>query len=265
MELEVDGHGVFAATGGRDFDPALPCAVFIHGAGMDHTVWYMQGRYFAHHGHSLLALDLPGHGRSGGPALNSIGGYADWTIRLLDAAGADEAALVGHSLGGLIALEAAARAPGRVSALALLGVSGRMPVHPDLLAAAARDDHLAFDLVTSWSHGRKAHVGHHPAPGLWMVGGSLRLVERSAPGVLNADLKACDDYGSAAEAAAKVDCPSLLILGEGDLMAPAAEGRKLADDMGGEAVVLKDCGHMMMIEQPDGTNSALRRVLKGAP
>src|SRR5208282_6918113 len=98
---------------------------------MDHTVWTLQTRYFAHHGRSVLAVDLPGHGRSEGPQPGSIEGYAEWMARLIEAAGAARAALAGHSMGALIALEAAARAPERVSALALLGVAARMPVHPD--------------------------------------------------------------------------------------------------------------------------------------
>jgi pimeloyl-ACP methyl ester carboxylesterase len=69
MELTVNRRKVFAATGGRPFDAALPTVIFLHGAGMDHTVWALQTRYFAHHGQGVLAVDLPGHGRSGGSAL----------------------------------------------------------------------------------------------------------------------------------------------------------------------------------------------------
>jgi pimeloyl-ACP methyl ester carboxylesterase len=99
MEIAVDGKAVFAATGGRSFDPALPSLAFVHGAAMDHTVWALQTRYFAHHGRNVLAVDLPGHGRSDGPALDSIGALADWLARLLDALGVERAALAGHSMG----------------------------------------------------------------------------------------------------------------------------------------------------------------------
>lgn len=166
MKLQVDGRKAFAATGGRPFDPANPAVVFVHGAGMDHTVWTLQTRYFAHHGRSVLAVDLPGHGRSEGPPPGSIEGYAEWMARLIEAAGVARAALAGHSMGALIALEAAARAPERVSTLALLGVAARMPVHPDLLAAADANDPLAFELVTSWGYGKAAHLGGNRAPGL---------------------------------------------------------------------------------------------------
>ena len=130
MKLKVDGKVVFAATGGTPFQRKRPCVVFIHGAGMDHIVWAMQARYFAHHGYAVLALDLPGHGASAGPALKSIEESADWLLRVLDAAKVKRAALVGHSMGGLIALAAAAAAPERVEKLAILGGSGKMPVAP---------------------------------------------------------------------------------------------------------------------------------------
>src|SRR3954447_15078500 len=113
MELTVAGHTVFAATGGRDLDRNAPLIVLIHGAGMDHSVWSLQARYLAHHGRAVLAVDLPGHGRSGGAALGSIAELADWVPALLDAAGVKQAALVGHSMGAITALEAAGRHPDR--------------------------------------------------------------------------------------------------------------------------------------------------------
>lgn len=262
MELTVDGEAVYAATGGRDFGPARAVVVFVHGAGLDHSVWALQARYFAHHGRAVLAVDLPGHGRSKGPPLRTPGEMADWMLRLLDAAGVDEAALVGHSMGALAALESAARAPGRITALALLGVSMAMEVNSELLAAAKANRHLALDLVTAWGYGRAAHLGVNRAPGLWMMGGALRLLERAAKGVLYNDLAACDRYGEAKAAAAGVRCPVLLVLGRNDLMTPPQGGQELAQAIpGARAVVLEDCGHMLMVERPDEVLDALRQVL----
>ena len=262
MELSVDGRKVFAATGGRPFDPDLPLVVFVHGAGMDHTVWALQTRYFSHHGRSVLAVDLPGHGTSDGPLLDSIGGIADWLARLVETAGADRATLVGHSMGALAALECAARHGDRVSALALLGVAPRMPVHPDLLAAAGRDDHLAIDLVSSWGHGPVGHFGGARAPGLWLMTGGERLLERGAKGVLYNDLKACDAYDGGPEAAARVACPALLVLGALDKMTPPKAGRKLAETIQEHRVeLIPDCGHMLMTERPDQTLDALKSLL----
>ena len=262
MELQVDDRAVFAATGGRPFDPRLPAVVFLHGAGMDHTVWALQTRYFAHHGRSVLAVDLPGHGRSEGPPLADIGAMADWVPRLLEAAGLAEAALVGHSMGALVALDCAARHGEAVSAIALLGAAPAMPVHPDLLAAAEANNHLAYDLVTSWGHGPAGHLGGNRSPGLWLMGGGGRLLEAAKPGVLFNDLRACAAYDAGLEAAAAVACPALLVLGSEDRMTPARAGRKLAEAIPGARVeVVAGSGHMMMAEKPDETLDALKTLL----
>lgn len=261
MQLTVDGRAVFAATGGRDFDPALPAVIFVHGAGMDRTVWALQTRFFAYHGRSVLALDLPGHGRSEGPALETIAAIADWLPGLMTAAGLESAALAGHSMGALAVLDCAARHGERVGALALLGAAPKMPVHPDLLAAAAADDHLAFELVNAWGHGPSGHLGGARAPGLWLLGGGERLLERSAPGVLYRDLAACNAYQDGPARAAAVKCPTLLVLGGDDRMTPAKAGRKLAEAIGGARVeVIADSGHMMMSEKPDAALDALKSI-----
>lgn len=258
MDLAVDGRTVFAATGGRPFAAGAPAAVFVHGAGMDHTVWALQTRWFAHHGRSVLAVDLPGHGRSAGPALESIGAMADWLLRLLEAAGAGPALLVGHSMGALVCLEAAAQGGARVARLALLGVTPAMPVHPDLQTAADGEDHRSLELMTGWAVGRAAQIGGQVAPGLWTTGAALRLLESRAFPVLGRDLAACNAYGDALAAAARVACPALLLLGADDRMTPARKAAPLADALAGSrTVVLPAAGHMMMIEQPNETLDAL--------
>lgn len=262
MEHVVDGKRVFAATGGQMFKAEPPTLVFLHGVGMDHTVWTLQTRWFAHHGRNVFAVDLPGHGRSDGPPLASIAALADWVTRFLDAARIDKAALVGHSMGGLVALETAARAPARVWALGLLGVADRMPVHPDLLRAARAGEDVAIKLVAAWGFGRRAHVGGAKAPGLWMLGGGVRLLERGQAGVLAIDLAACDGYVGALDAATRIRCPTLLVLGDMDRMTPpgAARGIERAID-GARAVIIGDTGHMMMVERPDETLRALAEAV----
>src|SRR5437763_3459369 len=108
MQLLVDGIKTYAGTGGREFEPRLPLVVFLHGAGLDHSVWALLARWFAHRGCAVLAPDLPSHGRSGGEPLASIAAMADWTASLIAASGARTATLIGHPMGSLIALEAAA-------------------------------------------------------------------------------------------------------------------------------------------------------------
>lgn len=262
MELMVDGHPVFAAGGGRAFDPDLPCILFIHGAGNDHSVWQMPARYFAYHGRSVLAVDLPGHGRSGGAPLGTIEEMGEWIWRLADSIPAETVALAGHSMGGMIALAAAAAQSGRVTALAALGVATRIDVHPELLAAARRDDHLAIDLITSWGFSTQSQVGGNRVPGLWMTGGGARLLERIPDGVLGSDLAACEAFDGAMALAKRITCPTLILLGDRDLMMPQRGGHELAAEFKDvRTIVLNGCGHMMLSERPNETLDALREVL----
>jgi len=262
MKLQVRGAETFATTGGRPFGPKQPTVVFVHGAGMNRIVWYLQTRYFAHHGYAVLAVDLPQHGRSGGLLLKSVQDLADWIPDLLDAAGVEQAALVGHSMGSLVALESAARHPGRVSKLALLGAAPQMPVHPDLLNAANADDPVAYDLIMDWGTGPVGHFGRHPVPGISLLPGGRNLLRMEGSGVLGNDLGLCNDYQSGMESADKVQCPTLVICGEVDRMTPAKQGLKLCGAISGaESVVVPKAGHMMMIEHSGETLAALKGFL----
>jgi pimeloyl-ACP methyl ester carboxylesterase len=259
MQLQLNGTDIFVATGGQEFDPALPTVVMLHGAGFDHTSWALHSRWFAHHGYGVLAPDLPGHGRSSGSPLATIADMSDWTVALLDAAGAAKARLVGHSMGSLVALETAARHPEKVSALSLIGTAATMAVGPDLLKAAEANDHAAIDMVTIWGLGSQAELGGSLAPGLWMHSGAERVLEQCRPGVLFNDLSACNAYQNALAAAAKVAVPVTLILGERDMMTPARSGKALAAALANSrTVVLSGAGHMMMAERPDQLLAALQ-------
>jgi pimeloyl-ACP methyl ester carboxylesterase len=261
MQLSVDGRRVFAATGGKPFDPSLPALVFLHGAGMDHSVWTLQTRWFAWHGRSVLAVDLPGHGRSEGPPLESIERLAEWLIALLDAANVEQAGVAGHSLGALVALEAAARHPNRIRALALCGCAAEMPVHRDLLEAALAGEHLAFELIIAWGLGRAAQLGGAEAPGTWLTGASLRLLEHGRKGVVGIDLRACDAYKGTRAAVPRIACPTALVLGAGDRMTPVRAAEPLLAIRDVRQIVLERCGHMMPVEQSGRTLDALRTVL----
>lgn len=258
MELTVNGKRVHASTGGKEFDPSLPAVVFVHGAGQDRTAWALQTRYFAHHGHAVLAVDLPGHGKSEGPPLETVPAMGDWLAELVKASGAGTASLVGHSMGSLVALECAARHPGVVRSLTLIGTGAQMPVHPDLLAAAAADDRSAYEAITVWGFSRGAQIGHDRSPGMWMVGSGMQLMASEPAGTLHAGLKACAEYGGAVEAAAKVACPVRLILADQDNMTPLKRGKALADAFQkAETIIIPQCGHMLMAEQPDAVLDAL--------
>jgi pimeloyl-ACP methyl ester carboxylesterase len=259
MKLSVDGRSVFATTGGAPFDPEKPAVVFLHGAGFDRTVWRLQTRWFAHHGRSVLAIDFPGHGWSDGPALGSIAAMADWTANLIAAAGLKRAALVGHSMGALVALECAARHADRVRALALCGVATEMPVHPEMLESARANTLKVQELMTFWGIGNALHKGGMVSPGLWLRRESLAVLSRNAPGVIHADLVACNAYTDALERARSVKCPAALVLGDGDLMTPAAKAGPLAAGIvDAKTIVVPNCGHFMMVERPDETLDALK-------
>ena len=131
--------------------------------------------------------------------------------------------------GRWLRLECAGWLGPRLRALALLGVAHKMPVHEDLLSAAMADNPQAFDLITSWGYGVAGHLGGNRAPGLWLMGGSERLLEHCGPGVLYNDLNACDLYKRALEGATGIECPCHLVLGANDRMTPAQGGRKLAE------------------------------------
>lgn len=262
MYFSLDEQSAFAATGGRPFDGEQPVVVLLHGAGMDHTVWSMQSRYLAHHGRSVLAFDLPGHGRSEGPALLSIAAMADWVHRALAVLTVGRAAIVGHSMGALVALELAATMGRGAEALALLAAAPRMPVHPDLLEAARKGERAAADLVVGWGFGRIGHVGGNRAPGSWLMGSGHRLLERALDHVLYADLAACGAYDGAAAAAPRLACPVAVIVGAEDRMTPAKAGAKLAQMIPDARVIsITGSGHMMMLEKPDETLEALTESL----
>lgn len=261
MRIDVPGHPGFAATGGRAYATGAETIVFVHGAGMDHTAWSLPARHFAHMGRAVLAPDLPGHGRSAGAPLPDIGAMADWLIAMLDALEQPRASLVGHSMGALIALEATGRRPERVARLALFGAAPRMPVHPSLLAAAREAPARAHAMIAGWGHGRRGRIGGHPGPGLWARGGTVNLLARAGAGVLAGDLAACQAYDGTG-AAARVRCPTLIVVGAEDRMTPAREGRALAAAIAGARLIeIPRAGHMMLAEDSDATLDALRGFL----
>ena len=258
MNLVVAGRQVFAYAAAHALDPAKPTVAFLHGAGLDHSWFGLQSRYFGYHGRNVLAVDFPGHGRSEAPPLASIEALAAWMIRVLDAAGVGRASLVGHSMGSLTALECAARHPERVERIALLGTAFPMKVSDAFLDAARRNDHAAYDMETIWGHAAEVPLGGNPYPGMWMYGDTLARLERLAAGVLHAGLKARHAYAAGLESAAKVKCPVLFIVGQRDLMTPPRAASALAAAIpGARTVTLPSSGHSLMAEAPDAVLDAL--------
>ena len=266
MKLTVNGQSTYCYTGGKAFDPARPTVVFIHGVLNDHSVWILQTRYFAHHGWNVLAPDLPGHCKSEGDPPQSVQEAARFVIALLDAAGVKQAALVGHSFGSLIALQAAADAPERVTHLALVGTASPMKVSPALLDSSLNEPMKAIAMVNTFSHSMLAPPPSTLGPGTWVYGGSRALMRRvlasnAKINLFHRGFKACDDYTGGEAAMDKVSCPILFILGLNDSMTLPRMAQPLVARAKGSKTVLLEAGHQLMAEAPDGVLFALKEFL----
>jgi pimeloyl-ACP methyl ester carboxylesterase len=271
MELQVNGASTYCYTGGKAFDPAKPTVVFIHGVLNDHSVWILQSRYLAHHGWNVLAVDLPGHCRSKGEAPSTVEQAADFIAALLDAAGVQRAALVGHSWGSLIAMEAAARLKNRITHAVLVGTAFPMKVSPVLIDAALNDPEKGLQMINVFSRSTLAAPPSALGPGTWVFGASLALgrrVLRSNPqvNVFHRGFVACDSYQGGEAAMAALTCPVLFLLGGQDQMThpKAAQGLIQAARAAGQQVqvVTLPVGHHQMNETPDQTLFAIRDFLR---
>lgn len=263
MKLQIDGKDVFYAHGGMPWVAEQPCVIFLHGAGMDHTVWTLFTRWFARHGYNVVAVDLPGHGRSAGPLIDTVEGMAAWLLAVVDALGVERVILAGHSMGSLVVLHAAALAPARVSRVALLGFSYPMAVGKPLLEAARANAHEAIDMLMIWGHDALAQVGGNAMPGMGIITPIQRLVERAAPGVLFNDLHACHTYATGEAHAPAIEAPVTLILSDRDRMTPLKGARAFMQHFRQSTLdVIPECGHGMMEERPEETWAALDRAFR---
>jgi pimeloyl-ACP methyl ester carboxylesterase len=263
MIVNVQGVDAYYYQGGKAFNQAQPTAVFIHGAQNDHSVWILQTRYFAHHGYNVIAVDLPGHGRSKGKALASVEAMADWVLAVLDAAGVDKAVMIGHSMGSLIALEASHKAPERVSHLAMLGSTYPMKVSDALLETSRNNEPAAIDMVNIFSHSSIAQKPSSPGPGFYTMNGAQRLMQRMSAinpeQLFYTDFFACNAYANGQQAAEAVRCPTLFIFGKNDMMTPPRSTKLLTGAIAHGKTVMVDAGHSLMAEQPDAVLDALFR------
>ena len=280
MYITVLGSPTYYYTGGKSFDASKPTVVFIHGVLNDHSVWILQTRYLAHHGFNVLAVDLPGHGKSAGlnrdiPPCLSVESAADFLIALLDAAGIKTAALVGHSFGSLIALEAAARDsvknPNRIKHVAMVGTAFPMPVSAALLETSLTAPLKAIDMVNTFSHSMLAPPPSALGPGTWLYGSSKALMRRvqasnSAFNLFFTGFTACNDYKNGLAGLLSVSTAMLFIMGKADQMTPpkAAQALINAAKSSGKrvSVVTLDAGHQLMTEAPDGVLMALKAFLE---
>lgn len=245
---EIDGRTAFVHTGGADRDDP-EAVLLIHGAGNDHTIWRFVARRMAGRGHRVLAPDLPGHGKTDPPPLGSIEEMAGWCSRLLDTVGVEYATVVGHSMGSLVAMQMAIDDPVRVARVGLFATAERIPVHPELQAAAERRMRLAADLIVGWTHTGRSRFGHHDSAGMWMAGVNRRLLEDNIDS-LGIDLRACAGWDSA-DAYVAAAPPTLIVTGEVDRMTPARSAASLASRLGECRVVTVPGGsHASLYDHP---------------
>ena len=279
MRLELDGRTAFVGDGGvgrwsdgrgaHEGAGEVPGVVFVHGAGMDRTVWLLHARWFARRGFDVVAPDLPGHGGSAGPPLADVPAMADWlgrlvgTLRADHGLGAGPLALVGHSMGALVALEAASRTVD-AGTLLLLGAGYPMAVGEALLGAASRNERAAIDMITTFGHGHASRLGRNPMPGISAVNAAAALLERAPPGTLHSDLAACHAYAgaeAAAERLAASGTSARIVAGDADRMTPARGTRALATLLDAPVTTVRGSGHMLMAERPEAVLVAMREAL----
>ncbi len=275
-EFEIRGLRASCSTGGVDWRPERPLALLLHGAGSDRTVWALQARSLAQHGWNVAAPDLPGHGASGdADGISTIADYANWTVEFAaaaaEAAGSETVAVVGHSMGACIAVDAAALMADRIGRLALLGAGETLRVNPGLLADTLKRPLNAHRFIAAFGHGAGAHFGGAETPGLWMLGSTMALLDRCSPAVLHRDFAACNAW-EGRDNAAGIACPTLVVAGAKDRMTPPRAGRALAERIGGGGsrdsigdgfVTVADAGHMLMAEAPGAVTRCLRGFLGG--
>jgi pimeloyl-ACP methyl ester carboxylesterase len=266
MKVMVDGTPIHVATGGRAHVAGRPFILFAHGAGGNHLFWILQTRAFAHDGWNVIAADMPGHGFSGGEPQKHIGAMARTLLGVLDACGASETVLCGHSMGGLIILEMARLAPSKVRALVFIGASASIAVNQQLITLGYGDREAAYRNMNSWGYGPAAHLAENTWPGANHTAAGIAIMNMNQPTALADGLSACAVYDKGAEAAQNYPGPALCVMGEYDRMTPARNGLVLAGMLKKATThVIPRTGHTIHTEKPRELNAMIRAFLAGLP
>jgi len=227
----------------RSPEATQPVLVLLHGAGGNRLQWPAALRRLD--GVDIIAPDLPGHDRSPGPARDRIDACAEALAALLDALALDRVFLLGHSMGGAVALAFALAAPQRVRGLVLVGTGARLAVSPDLLTA---DTPEAARLLVEWSWGPNADS-------------TLKQKHRDSllalpQGTLHADLTACNHF-DLRDRLPEIAAPALVVAGAHDRMTPPRYSAYLESHLPHAQALTLDSGHMLMLEQPAALGDAV--------
>ena len=244
MIFQLENKNIHASDSGQGIDINKDTIVFLHGSGLSHIVWSLAEQFFSSKNYNVLSIDLPGHGNSDGPCLDSIEKIADWMEKVFDKLKLKNLILVGHSQGCLEILEYSSRYKARLKKLVFVGGSNKMPVHPDLIELAQSGHSDAVKLMMKWGYeGSKKFIGGNPVE-------KIIQSPRDISEILAVDLNACNNYSNGSEAAKVIDLPSMLIFGELDKMVNLEAGKKFSNLIKNSTThVIKGCGHMIMIEK----------------
>ena len=244
MIFQLENKNIHASDSGQGIDINKDTIVFLHGSGLSHIVWSLAEQFFSSKNYNVLSIDLPGHGNSDGPCLDSIEKIADWMEKVFDKLKLKNLILVGHSQGCLEILEYSSRYKERLKKLVFVGGSNKMPVHPDLIELAQSGHSDAVKLMMKWGYeGSKKFIGGNPVE-------KIIQSPRDISEILAVDLNACNNYSNGSEAAKVIDIPSMLIFGELDKMVNLEAGKKFSNLIKNSTThVIKGCGHMIMIEK----------------
>ena len=244
MIFQLENKNIHVSDSGQGIDMNKDTIVFLHGSGLSHIVWSLAEQFFSSKNYNVLSIDLPGHGNSDGPCLDSIEKIADWMEKVFDKLKLKNLILVGHSQGCLEILEYSSRYKERLKKLVFVGGSNKMPVHPDLIELAQSGHSDAVKLMMKWGYeGSKKFIGGNPVE-------KIIQTPRDISEILAVDLNACNNYSNGSEAAKVIDLPSMLIFGELDKMVNLEAGKKFSNLIKNSTThVIKGCGHMIMIEK----------------
>jgi len=233
-------------------DPRAPALLFLHGSGGTHRNWLPQVRHFAP-AYRAVGLDLPGHGASEGDGAESIADYRDWVEAFMEAAGMEQAFLVGHSMGGAIALAFALKAPARLSGVGLVGTGARLRIHPSILEGLRGDPERAAGLLSEWAYA--------PSSGTELPAQGKKELLKGSLAVLEKDFRACDAFDVMKEVD-RIRVPAVVVCGAEDRLTPVKYAQYLHDRIPGALMaVIPGAGHMVMLEKPDEVNRALAACL----
>lgn len=226
--------------------------VFVHGSGGDNGCWHLQMNALAKQGIATVALDLPGHGQSQGPACKSIGQSASFVLDFVSSLNLPGPLyLAGHSMGAAIVLHISRYHPESLAGIILVGGGCRMKVLPSFLEGLARGEFDPNFLRNAFGPGAEPQL----------VDEHLAQAAKISTALLFDDFNACNNFDMRNEVAV-VDKPTLIIVGEKDLLTPVKYSQFLHQQLPASRLeIIADAGHYVMMEQPAQVNRAIAEFI----